>query len=351
MKLPLSEEMYATIRSQYKKTKDKRTATYLNIILLKHKKYSQIEIADILNIDENTVSTWVSKWERSDTVEAYLSLNYTRYTGKLSYSFVGKTMEFVENHAFTDTKPIRSYIENRFKVAYTASGVTKLLNRYGFSYKQKIALPSKLDLEKQAQFVQKYESIQTNLTVQCAMFFMDAVHPQHNTHTLNAWLPKGKPSYILTNSGRNRLNINGLYNPHNQDVMVTYHETINSQATIELLEKLKAQYPTHQNLYVFADNAKYYVSKVLKAYLSENPIIKMIHLPPYSPNLNLIERLWKYTRKEVINPFYHEKFETFTKSIQSFFDNIGSHKTALAQFIGQKFRLFDLPQNPKTIFS
>jgi transposase len=257
----------------------------------------------------------------------------------------------VENHAFTDTKPIRSHIENRFKVQYSVSGVTKLLKRFGFSYKQKIALPSKLDLEKQAQFVQKYESIQANLTVQCALFFMDAVHPQHNTHTLKAWLPKGKPSYILTNSGRNRLNINGLYNPHNQDVMVTYHETINSQATIELLEKLKTQYSTHENLYVIADNAKYYVSKVLKAYLLENPVIKMIHLPAYSPNLNLIERLWKYLRKEVINPFYHEKFETFTHSIQSFFDTIGEHQTALAQFIGQKFRLFDLPQNPKTIFS
>lgn len=69
---------------------------------------------------------------------------------------------------------------------------------------------------------------------------------------------KRKTRYTLTNSGRNRLNINGLYNPYNQDVLVTYHKTINAQATIELFEKLKSQYPNHENLYrVIASKYKY----------------------------------------------------------------------------------------------
>lgn len=131
-------------------------------------------------------------------------------------------------------------------------------------------------------------------------FFMDAVHPQHNTHTIKAWLPKGKATYTLTNTGRNRLNINGLYNPYTQETIVTYHQTINAQAAIETFEKLKQQCANKENIYVIADNAKYYVSKVLKGYLLENPNIKLIHLPSYSPNLNLIERLWKFLRKEVI---------------------------------------------------
>lgn len=342
MEVPLSTISYQTIRTMYKTTKDKRTATYLNIILLKHKQYSQIEIADILNIDENTVCTWIKKFETSSTIAEYLQLNYIKPVGKLSYGHVGKVVDFIEKTAFTDTKPIISYIKNRFKVKYSVSGITKLLKRLTFSYKQKVALPSKMDTEKQANFVKEYETIENNLTDKCAIFFMDAVHPQHNTHTLKAWLPKGKPSYILSNSGRNRLNINGLYNPNNQDVLVTYHRTINAQATIELFEKLKKHHPLHENLYVFSDNAKYYVSKVLKEYLKINPVIKLIHLPPYSPNLNLIERLWKYTRKTVINPQYHEKFETFTNSIKSFFDNIDNNKQELAQFIGTKFRLFDL---------
>lgn len=248
MELPLSDSVYQIIRSQYKKTKDKRTASYLNIILLKHKQYSQIEIADILNIDENTVCTWVKRFELSSNLNEYLTLDYKGYVGKLPYIHLGKAVDFIENTTFTDTKPIINHIKNRFKVTYSISRATKLLNRLKFSYKQKIALPSKMDVEKQEAFVKEYEIIEKNLTEKCVIFFMDAVHPQHNTYTLKAWLPKGKPSYILTNSGRNRLNINGLYNPHTQETLVTYHKTINAQATIELFEKLKKQHPTHENL-------------------------------------------------------------------------------------------------------
>ncbi len=55
MEFPLLPETYHAIRLLYKFTKDKRIANYLNIILLKHKGYSQIEIADILHLDENTI--------------------------------------------------------------------------------------------------------------------------------------------------------------------------------------------------------------------------------------------------------------------------------------------------------
>lgn len=342
MEIPLSVENYESIRALYKTTKDKRLSTYLNIILLKHKSYPQVEIADILNIDENTVCTWIKKFETSADLVEYLALNYTGYIGKLSYVSLGKLDNIIENETFIGVKPIISRIRSFFNVEYSISGVTKLLNRLGFSYKEKVALPSKLDVEKQLDFVKKYEQIEQNLTAQCSIFFMDAVHPQHNTHTLKAWLRKGRPTYTLTNSGRNRLNINGLYNPHNQDVIVTYHKTINAQAAIETFEILKSQNPDKQNLYVFADNAKYYVSIVLKEYLAKNPIIKLIHLPTYSPNLNLIERLWKFTRKEVINPVYYEKFKDFSFGIKSFFDNIDQHKLALSQFIGLKFRLFEV---------
>jgi transposase len=341
MLLPLTEPDYATILGLYKSTKDKRTANYLNIIILKHKGYRQVEIADILNLDENTICTWIGKFEQSENIEAYLTLNYTAYLGKLSYSFLGKLDAIVENSTYSDTKPIISEVKKCFGVSYSSSGIHKLLKRLGFSYKEKVALPSKLDVAKQAVFVEKYEKIEQNLTDKCAIFFMDAVHPQHNTHTLKAWLRKGKPSYTLTNSGRNRLNINGLYNPHTQETIITYHKTINAQAAIKTFEKLKAHHPDKENLYIFADNAKYYVSKILKAYLVENPRIKLIHLPAYSPNLNLIERLWKYLRKEIINPNYYEKFEQFSLAIENFFDLIHNKKDEIAQFIGTKFRMFD----------
>ena len=66
----------------------------------------------------------------------------------------------------------------------------------------------------------------------------------------------------------------------------------------------------------------------------------MILLPAYSPNLNLIERLWKFTRKNIINLNYCEKFETFTNNITNFFSNIDEYKQELKLFIGEEFHLF-----------
>jgi transposase len=336
MEFPLLPETYNSIRLLYKSTKDKRTANYLNILLLKNKNYSQVEIADILQLDENTICTWVNKFRASADIEQYLKQDFGPYLGKLSYTELGRLTTLLKSAHFCEVKPILAQTSKQFSV----SGMTKLLKRVGFSYKKFVSFPAKLDNEKQAGFVAQYQEIEQNLTPKCAMFFMDAVHPQHNTHTANAWLAKGGPTHLPSNNGRNRLNINGLYNPKNQDVIVTYHQTINTQAVVETLEELKKRYPAHENLFIFTDNARYYCSKVLTSYLALNPIFKVRNLPPYSPNLNLIERLWKFTRKKVINLNYCEKFETFTNNIKNFFNNIGDYKQELRQFIGEKFHLF-----------
>ena len=336
MDFPLLPDTYNSIRLLYKSTKDKRIANYLNIILLKHKGYSQVEIADILQLDENTICTWLNKFRTSVDLDQYLKQDFKPYLGKFSYTELGRLTTFVKTTNFCEIKPILAQTNK----PYSVSGMTKLLKRVGFSYKKFVNLPAKLDTEKQTKFIAQYEEIAKNLTQKCAIFFMDAIHPQHNTHTTNAWLAKGKPTYILSNTGRNRLNINGLYNPKTQEVIVTFHQTINTQAVIETFKELKKQHLTYKNLYVFADNARYYCSKVLIDYLAQNPIFKMIHLPAYSPNLNLIERLWKFTRKNIINLNYCEKFETFTKNIQNFFDNIDNYKQELKEFIGEKFHLF-----------
>lgn len=170
MILPLTTENYQLILKMYKSTKDKREANYLNLILLKHKGYSQIEIADILHLDANTISTWVRKFETSETIEQYLRLNYQPYLGKLSYYHLGKVDNMVENSTFSDTKPIISEIKRLFGVEYSNSGIIKLLTRLGFSHKQKVALPSKLDVKKQSDFIAKYEEINNNLGENSAIF-------------------------------------------------------------------------------------------------------------------------------------------------------------------------------------
>ena len=194
MNFPLLPETYHSIRLLYKSTKDKPIANYLNIILLKNKGYSQVEIADILQLDENTICTWLNKFRSSVDLDQYLKQDFKPYLGKFSYTELGRLTSFVKATNFCEVKPILAQINK----PYSVSGMTKLLKRVGFSYKKFVNLPAKLDTEKQVEFVAQYQEIAKNLTPKCAIFFMDAVHPQHNTHTANAWLAKGKPTYILS---------------------------------------------------------------------------------------------------------------------------------------------------------
>ena len=103
MELPLSPETYSSIHLLYKKTKDKRIANYLNIILLKHKEYSQVEIADILNLDENTICTWLEKFRNAPDLVYYLEQNFKPYVGKFTYTELSRLVNLVKT---TDRKSV-----------------------------------------------------------------------------------------------------------------------------------------------------------------------------------------------------------------------------------------------------
>lgn len=233
------------------------------------------------------------------------------------------------------------YLKEELSVTYTLSGVNKLLGRLGYSFKQLSLFPSKFDLYKQDEFVAQYTDLERNLTEQQVILFMDGVHPQHNTSTCRTWSKKGEKKYIPSNSGRQRINLNGVYNPHNQEVIIREDDTINSQSTIELLRMVISQYEDKQDIYCICDNARYYRSKLVKEFLKEEgKKVHLIFLPPYSPNLNLIERLWKYLKKRTIHTHYYETFDEFRKAIFHQIDEFKNQKDQLKTSIGTKFQLF-----------
>ncbi len=97
------------------------------------------------------------------------------------------------------------------------------------------------------------------------------------------------------------------------------------------------QHQVTGKLFVISDNAKYYRSKLVAEYLSRNKRIKLIFLPSYSPNLNLIERLWKFYKKEILYDTYYEKFIDFKNATIAFFENIEIHKEQLLSLLKDNF--------------
>ena len=115
-------------------------------------------------------------------------------------------------------------------------------------------------------------------------------------------------------------------------------DSINAQSTIALIEELEQKNPEANTVYVICDNARYYRSKLVKEYL-KNSKVQLIFLPSHSPNVNLIERFWKYLKKEVLSPKYYETYEEFKAVCLTFFRRSRRHPKKAASLLTENFHI------------
>lgn len=345
MPIKLNPEEFSILRAKYKSEKDKKKAERINIILLLHKAYSQKEVSDILNLDEDTVSKWKVSFENRKDINSWLSTSYVSFIGKISTLEMSQLRTYLATFKVSDKQEIQSFLQDCFSVKYSLSGVQNLLKRIGFSYQTIHKLPGKCPIELQENWVKNFELSLTNRKQNEVILFVDSVHPTHNSKYSKIWTQKGKPRYIESNTGREHLNICGAYNPDNQEVIYIEDKTINAQTIIALLKKCTQKYQYHTLITIYLDNAKYHKAQVVKDFLVTQPNIKLEFLPPYSPNLNLIERLWKFTNEKIINLKFYPFFEQFRTTILDFYENIQKYSFELKNRITYNFQVFDFSVN------
>lgn len=322
-----------------KRVKDAKTAIRIRVVLALDVGYTEKEVAEILLLDEDTVTRWKRKYEKRQFFSDWLGEEYTGYKGKLTKEEENEIIKFVEEQVITDCQEIVDFIKAQFDTHYTINGATKLLHRLGFVYKQVVGIPGKLNEEKQRAFVKQYEEMKANTRSDEIILFGDGVHPTHNLHKTKAWVKRGEEKQVRTNTGRGRLNINGALDPEAMEVTVRYSKTINAQETIIFFDQLQEKYKGVK-IKLIVDNARYYKNKDVAGYLAqEGCMIELIFLPSYSPNLNFIERLWKFMKKYIIGVKYREKFKEFEYDIQQFFKNINQYEDKLRPFIGTQLHL------------
>jgi len=348
MNIPLSKNEKLDLRIKHRQTKDRHTADKIKAILMFSDGYTANEIAVVLLWDDDTVRTWIESYKKKGSVDEWLKMNFVAYQGKLNKEEESKLEAYVKNHIISDSKQLKEFISKNFGKTYSKSGIISLLKSLGFVYKKTTLIPSKYDLINQMRCKFAFEILQQMLTPKETILFMDGVHPQHNTTCTSAWIKKGENKEIKSNTGRERVNWNGIYNPINQDVLIHESKTINADAILVMLEKIEKFYPEQEKIYIYLDNATYYRNKKVTEYLKTSRI-KFVFLPPYSPNLNLIERVWKFMRKTVINNQYYEKFKEFKNALNQFYEGLTNQRAELKQFIGIEMHL--LPKSRRKSLS
>jgi transposase len=146
--------------------------------------------------------------------------------------------------------------------------------------------------------------------------------------------------FVRTSSGRKRYNVLGAYNAITKKVLTVVNESyINSESVCEMLRLLRRSH-IGEAIAIVLDNAGYQRCHLVKD-LAKELGITLLYLPSYSPNLNLIERLWKFVKKQCLNNCYYETFDLFKSGIDACLNEIDKkHKPQITSLMTLKFQTF-----------
>lgn len=338
----LSPEERNNLRVQHKKERDKRVCDRIKAVLLYDKGWSPQEIAEALLLTDEAVRQHIQDYQASHKLKPENGGSVS----KLNIEQTQVLLEHLKKHTYLYTKDIVAYVQVTFNIKYTISGIINWLKIHGFSYKKPVVVPGKANHEAQEQWIKEYEELKKNLLENETICFIDGVHPTHNTKPTYGWIQKGERKEIPTNTGRRRVNLSGAVDIVSGKVLIREDETLNATATIDFLKMISIAYPEAETIHIFCDNAKYYRNKNVYEYLTTSKI-KMHFLPPYSPNLNPIERLWKFMNERVLYNKYYEKFADFKEAVFGFletlFDPPKDLKEALLRRVTDNFRAVGAP--------
>ena len=338
MRLKLSIDEKAELRQLQRNVVGTPDYVRVTCILMFDNGRSSKSISEDLGISIATVYRYVGDYQVGG-IENLLENHYQGYWGKLNSQQLCALRKELKEHIYTDAKSVSEWIRLTFGVSYTPQGTVDLLNRLGFTYKKTTEVPCEADADQQVAFAEELAQILSTKDEKAVVYYADGVHPTHNSRSTYAWIEKGEQLEQPTVSGRDRVNINGLLNAYDvTDVIAHDCESVNAQSTRNLYEEALARHPEASCIYIISDNARYYHNRELKEWAEETKI-KQIFLPPYSPNLNLIERLWRFLRKKAINTGFYRTKEEFRKAIKRFFDNIANFREELESLLTLNFRL------------
>jgi transposase len=320
-----------------------------NALVLLDDGMSCMQVACVLLLDDDTVRTWHQRYMQ-DGVD---SLVFGHKGGFCRLS----TVQFEQLSAWAaDTLPrttrqVGAYILAQFGVVYESrSGLVKLLHRLGLEHRKPRAIARRLDPARQAAFIAGYNDLLNHLEDDEAVLFADAVHPVHAAQPVGCWAPKGVAVAVAQTTGREHINIHGAIDLETGCTVMRLVDKVDADSTIELLKQIEATYPRRRRITVFMDNARCHHSRLVRAWLARPDCrIRLRFVPPYSPHLNPIERLWGLMHKHVTHNKSHASIRTFQTAVLTFLRyDVPRQWSDFCDQVTDNFRIID-PNNFRVI--
>jgi transposase len=343
--IQLTPQQRNDISDRRRQAQDRRIYQRLSAVLWSDAGRSREEIAELVGVSTRQVGQWFRIF-RNKGLDQLCTLHYRGDPGRLRPAQVQRLKQEIATGVFHNAEQVRTWVQETWGVDYSISGLKDLLRRIGASYHKVSGFFWKADIEEQKKFVRKHRRQKREAGPTTRRYFVDACHPVWGVDLLySCWLLVGQRFYFGVGNGRKRLNILGAYSPDDHDYvdLRLTKENITGEQFVKLLEALRAKHPDTEKFLLYLDNARYYSKPCVKEWLANHREFRLVPLPAYSPNLNLIERLWKFLRKKALNR-WHKTFEEMQTAVAEVLDRLGDYRDELATLMTERFAIVEVEQ-------
>ena len=349
--IKLTAEQKKEIERRRKGTLDRRVYQRLTAILAVGAGKTREETAALLGVGLTQLGEWLRVY-RNAGLDALCASHHQGDPGKLTPQQVEQLKAEVSTGCFRNSDQIRHWIESTFAVSYSSSGVKDLLKRVGVSYHKVTGFLWKGDPDKQRAFVKRVarhkREAQRPGAPRTRRYYVDACHPVWGLDLVYCcWLLLGQRLLVGMGSGRKRLNILGAYCPDDHeylDYRLT-RDNINGEQFVNFLRLLRSLHPETERFILYVDGARYYGSPVVKDWLRRHPEFHLSRIPAYSPNVNLIERMWKFLRAKALSR-WHKTFADMQAAVSEVLDHLEVYRGELRTLMTEKFHVINKQDIP-----
>ena len=296
-------------------------------------------IGKIVDLHRDSVGCWIGAYKKGG-FDALCRYNYGTNKSELELHSNSILKSFTERPPMNSGEA-KARIEEMTGISRSPTQVRAFMKRNGLKHLKAGHIPAKADTAKQKQWAKETlgPAIEQAQKGECYLFFMDASHFILQPFICALWCMSRL--FIKASSGRNRINVLGAVDAISKEVITLCNNTyINAQTIVDFLIQIKERYGD-KPIKIVLDNARYQHCKFVEG-TAKDLGIELLFLPSYSPNLNIIERLWKFTKKKILYAKYYDTPTKFHSAITGFFSDVSiMYKEDLESLLTLNFQYFD----------
>lgn len=318
-------------------TSDKHKIKLL-VIRMHHEGAKHGFIAKCLNLHNNTVTNYLKEYQTGN-LAATLEDRYYRPSSSLE-PFLGCLKCSFRVSPVADAKQAVERIERLTAIRLSESQARRFMKNIGMKLCKTAPIPGKCDPQLQFNFytTEMVPRLEEARIGERKVFFVDAAHFVLGAFLGMIWC--FSRIFLKTSPGRQRYNVLGAVDSHSHELIsIRTTENINATSVMALIDKIRDTHATIP-ISLIMDNARYQRCQAVKEHALKRQV-EILFLPSYSPNLNLIERIWKLTKKECLTNKYHRDFKGFCAAINRCLDDFsGRLKPQLETLLALNFQFF-----------